>query len=211
IEHLAPEVFPSFASVLLGVYRPRLFLITTPSYTFNARFSPPAGSEGYTGEERPGTWQDPTNRTSRWFRHPDHKFEWTIEEFHDYCTSVGNRFGYTVVIGGVGRSVEPDPWGRDKALGFASQTALFRRINPTEQMSNVPDAMSRCSHKLRATHVHGAHPRAGYPLPLARIATVVRDAMESVEEDSMRIDELWRFRRVSLACGGWVEMLLAAV
>ncbi|KAG7097749.1 hypothetical protein E1B28_005070 [Marasmius oreades] len=41
IEHLPPDVFPFFSPVLLGIYQPRLLLITTPSYTFNARFTAP--------------------------------------------------------------------------------------------------------------------------------------------------------------------------
>ena len=40
IEHLPHHVLDYFAPVLLGAYHPRLLLMTTPSYTFNARFYP---------------------------------------------------------------------------------------------------------------------------------------------------------------------------
>ena len=57
IEHLPPEILPQFAPVLLGVYRPRILIVTTPSFDFNERFS------------RPGTvdrkgYKDPTGALS---------------------------------------------------------------------------------------------------------------------------------------------------
>ena len=74
--------------MLLGVYHPRLLLITTPSYTFNDRFIAPDAPPG----TRRGT-PDPTGRTGRIFRHWDHKFEWTVEEFTEWCEEVAEDWG----------------------------------------------------------------------------------------------------------------------
>ncbi|KAI0319194.1 hypothetical protein OF83DRAFT_1111637 [Amylostereum chailletii] len=120
VEHLPPDILPYFAPVLLGCYHPRLFLITTPSYTFNQLFHPPNSTD-------PWGFPDPTLRTERVFRHHDHKFEWTPEECTQWCVTEAERWGYEVVVSGVGRSRHPDPWGREAATGFASQVACFRR------------------------------------------------------------------------------------
>ena len=61
--------------MLFGVYHPKFVLVTTPSYTSSARFTASARLVGY---------PDPTGRTDRIFRHHDHKFEWTREEFTMY-------------------------------------------------------------------------------------------------------------------------------
>ena len=62
IEHLTPELLPLFAPIILGHYRPRLLLLTTPNYAYNQRFSPPGK---YSRKGHP----DPTGRTSRVFRY----------------------------------------------------------------------------------------------------------------------------------------------
>ncbi|CDO74989.1 hypothetical protein BN946_scf184945.g61 [Trametes cinnabarina] len=122
IEHLPEDVLLAFAPVVFGAYHPRVVLLTTPSYTFNSRFTAPDAPM----EARSG-WPDPTKRTSRIFRHPDHKFEWTVKEFADWCKTVAEEWGYNVELGGVGKAHEVDQWGRDEALGFASLTAMFKR------------------------------------------------------------------------------------
>ena len=108
--------------MVLGVYHPYLLLITTPSYTFNARFTAPDAPRS----ARSG-YLDPTKRTDRIFRHHDHKFEWTPEEFTAWCNAVGETWGYDVEVSGVGKAAGKDEWGRDEALGYASQVAAFKR------------------------------------------------------------------------------------
>jgi hypothetical protein len=137
IEHLHDDELSKFAPILLGVYHPRLLLITTPSYTFNARFTAPAdGEQSMPSDEdskvRDGGFLDPTRRTSRVFRHPDHKFEWTIREFEEWCTTTARKWGYTVHTGGIGKPMEEDGWGRDSELGYATQTAVFTRLDGEE-------------------------------------------------------------------------------
>jgi hypothetical protein len=63
IEHLPEQELSRFAPSILGVYRPRILLVSTPNYSFNAKF----------GAQK--MYVDPTNRTDRLFRHDDHKFE----------------------------------------------------------------------------------------------------------------------------------------
>ena len=72
------------------------------------------------------------NYTKKLPQHPksdvETKFEWTVEEFAQWCSAVAAEWGYTVEVGGVGKAREVDGWGRDDALGWASQTAAFTRI-----------------------------------------------------------------------------------
>ncbi|KAG5649961.1 hypothetical protein H0H81_001308 [Sphagnurus paluster] len=211
IEHLPPDIFPAFAPVLLGVYHPRLFLVTTPSYTFNARFTapnaPPSARCGF---------PDPTNRTDRIFRHGDHKFEWTIEEFKEWCQESALEWGYDVEISTVGRALEVDPWGRETELGGASSVAVFRRReleNREEKGRAAVKALGLNSgpHELLANHQHLAHADSQKPRPLAEIGLEVKAKMEEFREGFMRIEDLWFERDIAILCGGWIEVLVRAV
>lgn len=64
IEHLDEDMLERFAPSILGTYRPKVLLVTTPNYGFNVNF----------GED--DMLLDPTGRTDRRFRHDDHKFEY---------------------------------------------------------------------------------------------------------------------------------------
>ncbi|KLO17154.1 hypothetical protein SCHPADRAFT_900941 [Schizopora paradoxa] len=225
IEHLPPSILPVFAPMLLGVYRPRLLLLTTPSYTFNARFSAP-------GLHDPAGYPDPTHRTSRVFRHADHKFEWTPDEFRRWCEDAASEWGYTVEVGGVGRANEEDPWGRDEDLGWATQVATFRRLGCVarekgeEREEGEPHASDRpgrgenresseledARHELIAEHHYDAHPFAGKPLPREEIQLRVLSALnEYYTEDGWTIWSLWVEESISTACGGYLQELLGAV
>ncbi len=70
--------------------------MTTPNREYNVRFeSLPAGS----------------------FRHGDHRFEWTREEFRAWCARQAERFDYGVEYFPVG--------DEDPVLGPPTQLALF--------------------------------------------------------------------------------------
>ncbi|CEH11679.1 Uncharacterized conserved protein HEN1/CORYMBOSA2 [Ceraceosorus bombacis] len=112
IEHLAD--ISKFAPILLGMYKPKLLIITTPDYNFNVNFHPELGAGGFS---------DPTGRTDRRFRHDDHKFEWTSQEFQQYCNGVASEHGYTVSFGGVGSVGPTSP----EDSPFATQGAIFER------------------------------------------------------------------------------------
>lgn len=214
VEHITPEILPDFASMLLGVYQPRLFLITTPSYTFNARFTPPNAPPS----ARSG-YPDPTKRTDRIFRHHDHKFEWTVDEFQEYCRGVADEWGYEVETSGVGTAQEVDEWGRDEDLGFASQVAIFRRreedqyscTRTKKSQEYIEKVKGRKVHQLLAAHQHAAHPDAKRPVSLEEIGEQVRKIMEEFQEAIMTLRELWFMREISTACGGQVELLGEAI
>ncbi|KAE9390107.1 hypothetical protein BT96DRAFT_926125 [Gymnopus androsaceus JB14] len=236
IEHLPPPILPFFAPVLLGVYRPKFLLITTPSYTFNARFTSP---ESHPSLRLRTGYADPTGRTDRIFRHHDHKFEWTPQEFREYCEKEAKEWGYSVEIGDIGRAQEVDEWGRDAELGGASLVAKFTRVDDerrydrddiekrarslvktlSEEQSTSspaetetdPAPASTTEHRLLVSHHHPAHECSQSPLSLQEIGDVVKSRMEGLRESFLRIEELWYDPEVSKACGGWIELLVRAV
>jgi len=101
IEHLDPPRLAAFERVLFEAARPTFAIVTTPNREYNVKF------EGLA----PGR-----------FRHGDHRFEWTREEFHAWCGRQCERFGYTVEHHPVGDE-EPD-------LGPPTQLALFSIAAP---------------------------------------------------------------------------------
>lgn len=98
IEHLDPGRLGAFERVLFECARPGVIVLTTPNAEFNAHF--PALAAGR-------------------FRHPDHRFEWTREQFRAWCGGVGERFGYGVRFAGVGEEHAQD--------GAPTQMAVFTR------------------------------------------------------------------------------------
>jgi 3' terminal RNA ribose 2'-O-methyltransferase Hen1 len=98
VEHLDPPRLSAFERVLFEAARPTYVIVTTPNREYNVKF------EGL----EPGA-----------FRHSDHRFEWTREEFQTWCRRQCERFGY---------GVEYLPVGDDDALtGPPTQLALFSR------------------------------------------------------------------------------------
>ncbi|KAF8071784.1 hypothetical protein FPV67DRAFT_1411272 [Lyophyllum atratum] len=211
IEHLPPEVFPAFAPALLGVYHPRLFLVTTPSYTFNARFTAPSAPS----TARRG-YPDPTKRTDRVFRHSDHKFEWTVDEFREWCDQAALEWGYDVQISSVGRALEVDDWGRDAELGGATSVAVFRRCPMENREQKGRDTLralrlEATPHELLANHRHLAHASSQNPKSLEEIGLSVKAKMEEFREGFMRVEDLWFERDIAVLCGGWIELMIRAV
>lgn len=98
IEHLDPARLAAFERVLFEFARPNCVVLTTPNAEYNVRFaSLPAGT----------------------FRHRDHRFEWTRQEFRDWAMRIEQRFGYTATISSVGPA-DPD-------VGAPSQMVVFAR------------------------------------------------------------------------------------
>lgn len=96
IEHLDAPRLAAFERVLFEAARPKTVIITTPNAEFNARFDTlPAGQ----------------------FRHKDHRFEWTREQFQDWSGRMSQRFGYAVRFLPIG---EDDP-----QLGPPTQMGVF--------------------------------------------------------------------------------------
>lgn len=215
IEHLHEDVLSRFAPMILGVYHPRVLLITTPSFTFNERFVAPDATLG----TRQG-YPDPTGRTNRIFRHHDHKFEWTIDEFTQWCHTVADEWAYNVEVSGVGKAAEPDPWNRDERLGFASQVAAFTRKEGGDQARlRAEHAASRklvaqgddvIQHEMLVKHHHSAHPSARKPGSPASIGDLVKAKMEEWQDPEVSLRQFWFEEDISTLCGGWMELLVAA-
>lgn len=98
IEHLDSDRIPAVEEVIFGQARPKIVIVTTPNRDHNALFDTlPAGA----------------------LRHPDHRFEWSRDEFAAWAGKVSDRYGYQVAIEGVGDD-HPD-------FGAPSQIAVFTR------------------------------------------------------------------------------------
>jgi 3' terminal RNA ribose 2'-O-methyltransferase Hen1 len=96
IEHLDPARLAAFERVLFEFAHPATIVITTPNAEYNVKFATlPAGR----------------------FRHKDHRFEWTRQQFQEWAQSVAAQSGYTVRFLPVG--VE------DAIVGAPSQMAVF--------------------------------------------------------------------------------------
>jgi hypothetical protein len=80
--------------------RPGSVIVTTPNSEYNVRY--PFLAAGA-------------------FRHPDHRFEWTRDEFRSWASEVASSFGYTVHYEPIG---DDDP-----EVGPPTQMAVFRRAS----------------------------------------------------------------------------------
>lgn len=207
IEHLTDTVLIRVAPVVLGVYQPRVFLVTTPSYTFNQRWSPP-------GQTDSQGFPDPSGRTDRVFRHFDHKFEWTVDEFVEWCKNVAQQWGYAVETATIGTPKEQDPWGRDRFLGGATQVAYFRRLDDhfsrTSRERGTQDIRNAMMepHALVARYHHEAHPRAGCPSGLQEIEEAMVIKFQRWGEMTLGVQELWFADDLPVLCGGSMETML---
>src|SRR5439155_21413285 len=96
VEHLDPPRLAAFERVAFEPARPGTVVLTTPNAEYNPRWpSLPAGR----------------------FRHRDHRFEWTRDQFQTWATGVAGRFGYDVRFAPVGAV--------DAEVGPPTQMAIF--------------------------------------------------------------------------------------
>jgi 3' terminal RNA ribose 2'-O-methyltransferase Hen1 len=98
VEHLDPPRLSAFERVLFEFAKPRTVVLTTPNREYNVMW------------EKLGAGR---------FRHPDHRFEWTRQEFQDWATGIAGRFGYAVRFVAVG----PE----DAKVGSPTQMGVFQR------------------------------------------------------------------------------------
>lgn len=96
IEHLDPPRLAALERVLFEATRPAFVIVTTPNREYNVKF------EGLAADR---------------FRHGDHRFEWTREEFRAWCARQCERFRYEVEFHAIG--------DEDPTLGPPTQLALF--------------------------------------------------------------------------------------
>jgi 3' terminal RNA ribose 2'-O-methyltransferase Hen1 len=96
IEHLDSPRLAAFERVLFESARPRTVIVTTPNAEYNVKLATlPAGH----------------------FRHRDHRFEWTREQFRQWAGRISERFGYDMRFLPVG---EEDP-----QVGAPTQMGVF--------------------------------------------------------------------------------------
>ncbi len=97
IEHLDEPRLAAFERVLFEFARPQTVVLTTPNSEYNVKFETlPAGQ----------------------FRHRDHRFEWTRDQFHKWAGRIRERFGYSVEFKPVGEE--------DELIGAPTQMGVFR-------------------------------------------------------------------------------------
>lgn len=96
IEHLDPPRLAAFERVVFEFARPTTIVLTTPNREYNV------------------TWP---NLAAGAFRHEDHRFEWTREEFRYWATGVADKYDYGISF---------HPIGSEHAeLGPPTQMAVF--------------------------------------------------------------------------------------
>lgn len=99
IEHLDEERLPAMERVVFGYAAPDTVVLSTPNAGYNVLYE---------------------KLDAEAFRHEDHRFEWTREEFSNWCDHICHRFGYEVTIEPVGQE-EP-------TIGAPSQLAVFKKM-----------------------------------------------------------------------------------
>ncbi|XP_061341209.1 small RNA 2'-O-methyltransferase isoform X2 [Gastrolobium bilobum] len=115
IEHMDEDQACLFGDVALGLFCPRILIVSTPNFEYNIvlqRSNPPTQGQEESDEK--------TLLQSCKFRNHDHKFEWTREQFRQWASDLATRHNYNVEFSGVGGSADVEP-------GFASQIAVFKR------------------------------------------------------------------------------------
>jgi 3' terminal RNA ribose 2'-O-methyltransferase Hen1 len=81
VEHLDPPRLRAFERVLFEFAGPKAIVLTTPNQEYNVVWETlPAGD----------------------YRHPDHRFEWTREQFRSWANACALRFGYRVRFVSIG-------------------------------------------------------------------------------------------------------------
>lgn len=96
IEHLDPPRLSAFERTLFEFAKPATVVLTTPNAEYNVKWETlPAGK----------------------FRHKDHRFEWTRQQFQSWANGIAERFGYVVRFLPVG----PE----DAAVGAPTQMGIF--------------------------------------------------------------------------------------
>ncbi|XP_076673709.1 hen1 methyltransferase isoform X1 [Andrena cerasifolii] len=102
IEHLYPDTLEDLPYNIFGFIKPKLAVMTTPNADFNVLFPNFSG-----------------------FRHADHKFEWSRQQFQDWAENITARYpDYVVTFEGICKG----PVGTEH-LGCCSQMAVFHRLS----------------------------------------------------------------------------------
>ena len=103
IEHLQIESVPVYTELIFKTYKPKYAIISTPNFDFNVMM----------GWER--------------LRNTDHKFEWTKDEFEEWCSNCCELYGYEYEWVGCGLKNEI----------YATQFAVFKRVIETDNNTDM--------------------------------------------------------------------------
>jgi 3' terminal RNA ribose 2'-O-methyltransferase Hen1 len=96
IEHLEADRLATLVRIVFEYAHPRCVVVTTPNAEYNSVWpSLPAGK----------------------FRHADHRFEWTREQFQAWTHDIASKYGYTLTFSGIGPL--------DETRGTPTQMATF--------------------------------------------------------------------------------------
>ncbi len=99
IEHMDSSRLTAFERGVFEYARPNTVVVTTPNREYNTKWETlPAGQ----------------------FRHRDHRFEWTREEFGTWANGIADRYKYTVEYRPIG--------DLDEIVGSPTQMAIFERL-----------------------------------------------------------------------------------
>ncbi|WP_203333511.1 3' terminal RNA ribose 2'-O-methyltransferase Hen1 [Planococcus beigongshangi] len=96
IEHIDEERLPKAFDTILHQYAPKSLIVTTPNREYN---------EIYDMDDH--------------FRHDDHRFEWTRQEFRNWCEQRNHAGNYDMEFAGIGEE-HPEQ-------GFPTQMCVFQR------------------------------------------------------------------------------------
>ena len=96
IEHIDEHRLPKIMKTILQDYRPKALLLTTPNKEYNAVYE-----------------------MDTEYRHLDHRFEWTRDEFTQWCEKQNEAQEYELIFDGIGEQHE--------LYGYPTQMCLFSR------------------------------------------------------------------------------------
>jgi len=96
IEHIDEYRLPKILETILHDYQPGALIITTPNQEYNEVY-----------------------KMNDYFRHNDHRFEWTRAEFRQWCIEQNHRELYDLQFEGIGEEHDTQ--------GFPTQMCVFKR------------------------------------------------------------------------------------
>ncbi|MGI8934539.1 MAG: methyltransferase [Phormidesmis sp.] len=97
IEHIEPDGIAALEQTVFNFAQPKTVIVTTPNIEYNILYPIPPGQ----------------------LRDPDHRFEWTRQEFRAWAEQAAQQYGYTVTFQGIGDEFYD--------LGTPTQMAIFQR------------------------------------------------------------------------------------
>ncbi|KAF8206165.1 hypothetical protein K438DRAFT_1816712 [Mycena galopus ATCC 62051] len=165
-------------------------LLTTPSYTFNARFT------------RPGA---PRSEFAAWCRESADEWGYDMEEL--------SGVGRPLEDDPWGRD---DELGDASLVVAFRRKEDGQQVVRAERARSVLEALALGGepHELLAEHQHKAHENARQE-PTRESVKLVGDAikakMESFREAFISLEQMWFEQEVSALCGGWIEVMIWAV